>query len=152
MKVIKEIGIIILLCAIILLILGILFYDYNPINKVIPNKVTYTVPENISEELKETIDNSSPTVENKVYTVDDVDLKVYQKSKTYNPSKENPFAASSSTSSGTTTNSSGTTSTTPSTGTSSSASSTKTDTASSGNTGSQTPSTNTTTPRATKLK
>ena len=43
----KEIIIILLLCLAILLILSVLFYDYNPISKVVPNKIAYTVPENI---------------------------------------------------------------------------------------------------------
>lgn len=44
-SILKEIIIVLLLCAIILFVLGILFYDYNPINKVVPNKIAYSVPE-----------------------------------------------------------------------------------------------------------
>lgn len=90
--VLKEVIIILLLCVAIVLILGILFYDYNPINKVIPNKVAYTVPENIRNELEEENLKSSISIESKVYTVEGSDLNIYKKSKAYNPSKENPFA------------------------------------------------------------
>ena len=46
-SVIKEIFIILLLSIAIVLILGILFYDYIPINKVIPDREAYTTPENV---------------------------------------------------------------------------------------------------------
>ena len=93
-SILKEIIIVLLLCAIILFVLGILFYDYNPINKVVPNKVAYSVPENIKNELEENVQNTL-SVENKVYTIEGSDLNIYKKSKAYNPSKENPFASTS---------------------------------------------------------
>lgn len=91
-SILKEIIIVLLLCAVILFVLGILFYDYNPINKVVPNKIAYSVPENIKNELEENVQNTL-SVENKVYTIEGSDLNIYKKSKTYNPSKENPFAS-----------------------------------------------------------
>ena len=94
-SIIKETIIVLLLCAIILFVLGILFYDYNPINKVVQNKIAYSAPENIKNELEENVQNTL-SVENKIYTVEGSDLNVYKKSKTYNPSKENPFASTSS--------------------------------------------------------
>ena len=94
-SILKEIIIVLLLCAIILFVLGILFYDYNPINKVVPNKIAYSVPENIKNELEENVQNTL-SVENKVYTIEGSDLNIYKKSKTYNPSKENPFASTTS--------------------------------------------------------
>ena len=54
-SVIKEIFIILLLSIAILLILGILFYDYIPINKVVPEKEAYVTPENVRNEIDETI-------------------------------------------------------------------------------------------------
>lgn len=90
----KETTIVLLLCIGILLVLGILFYDYNPITKVIPNKIAYTTPENIREELEEENVENSISIENKVYTIEDSDLTIYKKSQSYNPSKENPFATS----------------------------------------------------------
>ena len=40
-SIIKEIIIMLLLCVAILLILGVLFYDYIPSNKVVPGKIAY---------------------------------------------------------------------------------------------------------------
>ena len=93
-NILKEVIIILLLCVVITLILGVLFYNYNPIGKVVPSKVAYTTPENIAEELKSTTGSSENEIstQNKVYTIDGSDLTLYKKSKAYNPSKENPFA------------------------------------------------------------
>ncbi|NLC87866.1 MAG: hypothetical protein GX682_03720 [Clostridiaceae bacterium] len=91
--ILKELIIILFLCLAILLVLSILFYDYNPISKVVPNKVAYTTPENIAQELEEENIDTTLTTENKVYTIDGSDLNIYKKSKSYNPSKENPFAS-----------------------------------------------------------
>lgn len=92
-SIVKEIMIILLLCIAILFILSVLFYDYNPINKVVPNKIAYSVPENIQEELNEKSIQNTLSIENKVYTIDASDLTIYQKNSSYNPSKENPFAS-----------------------------------------------------------
>ena len=103
--VLKEIIIVLILCIAILLILGVLFYDYNPVGKVIPNKIAYTTPEEIKEELEEEEKiETQISIQNKIYVVDDTDLNIYKKSKTYNPSKENPFATTDSTSVSTTGN------------------------------------------------
>ena len=94
--ILKESIIILLLCIAILLVLSILFYDYNPISKVIPNKIAYTTPENIKIELEEeTIENTLST-QNRVYTIEGSDLNIYKKSNTYDASKENPFSTISS--------------------------------------------------------
>ena len=91
--ILKESMIILLLCIAILFVLSILFYDYNPINKVVPNKIAYSVPENIRNELEEENVQNTLSIENKVYTIDGSDLNIYKKSNSYNPSKENPFAS-----------------------------------------------------------
>jgi len=91
--IVKEIIITLLLCIAILLVLGILFYDYNPINKVVPNKIAYTVPEDIKNELEEENLQNTFAVENKTYTIEGSDLNIYKKSNSYNPSKVNPFAS-----------------------------------------------------------
>ena len=49
-SVMKEIFIILLLSVAILLILGILFYDYIPINRVIPEREAYVTPDNVLQE------------------------------------------------------------------------------------------------------
>lgn len=88
----KEVIIILLLCLAILLVLSVLFYDYNPINKVVPNKIAYTTPEEIKSELEEENTIQEITVENKVYTIEGSDLNIYKKSNSYIPGKANPFA------------------------------------------------------------
>lgn len=90
--VLKEIIIILLLCLAILLVLSVLFYDYNPISKVVPNKIAYTAPESIKNDLEEENVIEEIPVENKVYTIEGSDLNIYKKSNSYNPGKANPFA------------------------------------------------------------
>ena len=91
--VLKEIIIILLLCIAILLILSILFYDYNPLNKIVPNKIAYSTPEEIKNEIeqnevKDILDGGI----NIVYSIDSLDLNIYKKSNSYVPGKANPFA------------------------------------------------------------
>lgn len=90
-KIIKEAIIIILLLFAIALILGILLYDYIPINKVVPVIEGYQTPENIKNELQETIDteNSEIVV---TYEMDSSDLKSFEKTNEYDKGKANPFA------------------------------------------------------------
>ena len=94
-SIIKEILITLLLCIAIVLVLLVIFYDYNPIGKIVPNKVTYTTPENVSNEIQDTVTELEKT--NVVYTVEGSDLTMYQKNGTYVKGKANPFASSSST-------------------------------------------------------
>lgn len=92
----KELIITILLCIAILLILSVLFYDYNPVNKVVPNKIAqYTTPENIKEEINEKITELEST--NILYKVEGSDLNMYIKANTYVQGKVNPFEDVSST-------------------------------------------------------
>ena len=60
-SIIKEIIIMLLLCVAILLILGVLFYDYIPSNKVVPSKIAYSTPENIQEEINEEVIEANKT-------------------------------------------------------------------------------------------
>lgn len=95
--ILKEVIITTLLWILILLILSVLFYDYNPITKVVPNKIAYTAPEEIKEELKEeSIVDDTINIQNKIYKVEGSDLNLYKKGNSYNPSKQNPFASSTS--------------------------------------------------------
>lgn len=57
-SVIKEIFIILLLSIAILLILGILFYDYIPINRVVPQPEAYSTPDEVKNEIDEEITES----------------------------------------------------------------------------------------------
>lgn len=90
--IIREIIITLLMCIVILLILAIVFYDYNPLNKVIPNKIAYSTPNEIQAEISQgnvtsVLDDSF----NIVYSIEDADLQKYKKSNRYVPGKEHPF-------------------------------------------------------------
>lgn len=88
--VIKEVIIMLLLLIAILLVFGLLFYDYIPTNKMVPNKVAYSVPENIKEELSTSFTDEAQNVI-VTYELDDTDLNMYQKSQSYKSGKPNPF-------------------------------------------------------------
>ena len=112
-NIIKEMIIFLLLALAIILILGVLLYKYVPANKIIPEKVSYTTPENVKTELQtdENVDDSEVVV---TYQIDSTDLSNYKKIQEYVPGKKNPFAsvqqdnsaAGSNSNSGTTKNSS----------------------------------------------
>ncbi len=92
-SIIKETFIMLLLCIAIVLILGVIFYNYIPTNKVIPNKLaTYTTPENIKEKIEEQISESEK--EEITYQIDATDLKVYRQTDSYTTGKRNPFSES----------------------------------------------------------
>ena len=89
-SVIKEIFIILLLSIAILLILGILFYEYIPINKVVPEKKAYASPENVKNELNDQITETEKV--EVTYEITDSDLNIYKQSGSYTEGKANPFA------------------------------------------------------------
>lgn len=91
--ILKEIIITLLLCIAILLILGIVFYDYNPLSKIVPNKIAYETPEEIKneiedDEVKDILDGGI----NIVYSIDGLDLNIDRKNNSYVSGKVNPFA------------------------------------------------------------
>ncbi len=99
--IIKEIGIVLLLLVAIALILGIIFYDYNPSNKTVPAKVEpYAFPEDVKEELTETLQNLEQNIV-RTYYIDSQDLNLYEATNDYDKGKVNPFAEESSSSTGT---------------------------------------------------
>ena len=89
-SVFKEIVIILLLSIAILLILMVLFYDYIPMSKVIPDRAEYVTPNEVQEELAEEIteNNTVPIT----YSITDADLNIYKQSGTTVEGKSNPFA------------------------------------------------------------
>ena len=91
-NIIKELIIFLLLVLAIILILGVLLYEYVPTNKIIPEKVSYTTPENIKSELQtdESVDNTEVVV---TYQIDSTDLSNYKKINEYVPGKKNPVAS-----------------------------------------------------------
>lgn len=101
-SIIKEIMIILLLVIAILLVLGILFYDYRPSTKKIPSQVAeYSLPQDMQEELEETIQASEGQNIVKVYRVTSDDLKVHERNNDYVKGRPNPFDKIDETSSGT---------------------------------------------------
>lgn len=87
----KETFIMFLLCISIVLILGIIFYEYIPINKVVPNKVSYEVPESIKTELESNIELQEMQEQTIKYSVSAQDLKEYEQSGDYVKGNPNPF-------------------------------------------------------------
>lgn len=90
--IIKELMISLLLCLAIILLLGILLYDYVPMTKTIPNPVSYTTPSDVKQELakSEEIDENQIIM---TYEVDLTDLNNYKKIQNYKPGKANPFSS-----------------------------------------------------------
>jgi len=89
-SIIKEATIVVLLCVAIILIIGILLYDYIPTNKIVPTKVAYETPNNVKEEINEKITEIEKTEIS--YEITDVDLKLYKQTSSYKPGKANPFS------------------------------------------------------------
>lgn len=90
-SILKEVIILALLCVAILLILGVLFYEYIPTNKIVPNKIAYQTPENVSQELSQNVVESTPV--NITYSLSATDINVAKKENTYKPGKQDPFAS-----------------------------------------------------------
>lgn len=91
-SIIKEIIIMLLLLLAIILVLAILFYDYIPTSKVIPEIETYQTEESISKELQDDLQAETSQVV-KTYEVDATDLQVYEQAKDYKKGKVNPFSS-----------------------------------------------------------
>ena len=91
-NIIKEIIIILLLCLAIILILGILLYEYAPMSKTIPNPVSYTTPEEVQQELATSYDVDESQII-MTYEVDSSDLRNYERINDYQPGKANPFSS-----------------------------------------------------------
>lgn len=91
-KIAKEVIIILLLILAIILLLSLLFYEYSPAKKILPDKVAYTTPENVSQELEagENIDTDEVVM---TYEINQDDIKNYKRVKDYVPGKKNPFAS-----------------------------------------------------------
>ena len=106
-NVIKEIIILLLLCLAIILLLGILLYEYVPMSKTVPNPVSYTTPEDVQQELASSsdVDNSQIIL---TYEVDSTDLNNYERINDYQPGKANPFSSYATSGENTTTNGSST--------------------------------------------
>ena len=95
--VLKEICIMLLLCVAIVLILGVVFYDYIPANKAIPNKLeAYSTPENIKAEIEQQVEGTDLNTSGGNYTYDitGAELSIYEQEGDYEAGKPDPFSAS----------------------------------------------------------
>ena len=100
-NVLREIIILLLLTLAIILLLGVLLYEYVPMNKVIPETVTYTA----TDETRKAIEEQSAQDDGTVvlsYEVTSTDLKNYKKVNDYKAGRKNPFSAASSDTTGST--------------------------------------------------
>ncbi len=91
-NIIKEVAIMLLVLVAVALLLGILLYDYIPINKTVPIKVeAYKMSSELEEELgTELLEENEKIV--KTYTVDSTDLDLYENENDYDAGKKNPFS------------------------------------------------------------
>lgn len=90
-SIIKEIIIILLLLVAVVLALGVLFYDYIPTNKIVPDVQDYTTSETVKQELSaELAEDEQVTLE--TYKITKEDLDTYGKNGEYNKGKANPFS------------------------------------------------------------
>ena len=130
-NIVKEIIIILLLCLAIILLLGILLYEYAPMSKTVPNPVSYTTPEEVQQELSSSsdVDDSQIIM---TYEVDSTDLNNYERINDYQPGKANPFSSYETSGENTTSNGSSTGGSNSSSGSSNSSSSSSNTTSSGG--------------------
>lgn len=104
--IIKEIGIVILLLLAVVLVLAIVFYDYIPNTKTVPVKMqAYNIPEDIKQELEESVSDEQNIV--RTYYIDSSDLDLYESTNDYKKGKANPFADYTTNSTTTSTNTTG---------------------------------------------
>ena len=90
-SILKEILIILLLCLAICLVLGVIFYDYIPTNKVVPSTVeAYKTSDTIKDEIDQEIVEYPK--QNITLEITDSDLTMYKQEKSYDSGKANPFA------------------------------------------------------------
>lgn len=89
-NIVREIIIILLLCLAIILLLGILLYEYVPMNKTVPNTEAYTTPSNVKSELKEENANGDLI---QTYEINNSDLDDYKRVQNYKPGKADPFSS-----------------------------------------------------------
>ena len=90
--IIRETIIILLLCLAIILVLGVVLYNYVPSNKIVPQEVSYTQTEEVKKAIQESVDAENSQVILS-YKIDETDLDNYEKQGDYNSGKANPFSS-----------------------------------------------------------
>ena len=89
-NVLRETIIALLLCLAIILLLALALYNYMPSKKEMPTEISYTTPENLTEEIVNE-KNSDDEQLLLSYEVDSTDVSRFQNVNSYNPGKSNPF-------------------------------------------------------------
>ena len=90
-KAIKEIIVLLLVCLVGMLLFAVLFYEYIPNRKVIPEVSKYEASEQVKQLKEDDIDKKDSQVV-LTYQVTSSDLNNYKAQKEYVPGKANPFA------------------------------------------------------------
>ena len=90
-EIIKDLIISILIVVVIVLGLSIFFYKDISFSKIIPESEEYMIPEEMKQDMEDTIIEEAEQIVTKYY-IDSSDLKKYEKNKEYNKGKKNPFA------------------------------------------------------------
>lgn len=87
----KEVIVILLLCLAIILLLGVVLYEFVPMNKVVPQEVKYSATEETKQALEEkkAADSESVIL---TYEVSATDLSNYKKANDYVAGRKDPFA------------------------------------------------------------
>ena len=91
-KIIKEIIILLLVCLVGMLLFSVVFYEYIPNRKIIPEVTQYSASEKIKEQKADDIDKRDEQIV-KTFEVTSSDLNNFKVTKDYVAGKANPFAS-----------------------------------------------------------
>lgn len=91
-KIIKEIIIMLLVCLVGMLLFSVIFYEYIPNRKIVPEVTQYSASDKIKEQMADDIDKKDDQIV-KTFEVTSSDLNNFKVTKDYVAGKANPFAA-----------------------------------------------------------
>ena len=91
-KIIKEIIILLLVCLVGMLLFSVVFYEYIPNRKIVPEVTQYSASDKIKEQMADDIDKKDDQIV-KTFEVTSSDLNNFKVTKDYVAGKANPFAA-----------------------------------------------------------
>ncbi len=91
-KIIKEIIILLLVCLVGMLLFSVIFYEYIPNRKIVPEVTQYSASDKIKEQMADDIDKKDDQIV-KTFEVTSSDLNNFKVTKDYVAGKANPFAA-----------------------------------------------------------
>ena len=91
-KIIKEIIIMLLVCLVGMLLFSVIFYEYIPNRKIVPEVTQYSASDKIKEQMADDIDKKDDQIV-KTFEVTSSVLNNFKVTKDYVAGKANPFAA-----------------------------------------------------------